>query len=148
MPIKLNLQTAALRICVDRYEQEHIEGRILSQRLCAPMSFRDAGDLVILLDQLMDIQRHPEAFQRVRSFSAHPRMRNIPAALEPEEMLPPELVSAEEGRRLTFRLHVTSRMNSSWQGRIDWLDGSPEQHFDSTLDFLRELEARLSSTPD
>ena len=49
---------------------------------------------------------------------------------------------------MSFLLHVTSRMNSTWQGQVDWLDDSPNLDFDSALVILKELETKLSLLRD
>ena len=143
MPIKLNFQTAALRICVDHAEQSHISGKIIGQRLLTPMAFSDVNELVVRIDLLLDAQNFPQAFQRARSFSPDTKGYCVPAALSPEDMLPAGEVDSAHGEVATFLLNIVTRQHSSWQGFVELLDGSPRQPFSSTLEFLKFLEAKL-----
>lgn len=137
----LNADSAALRVCVNEATPDHIAGQVYSQRLTAPMPFSDLGTLLLRLDQVLDIQNFPQAFQRVRSFT--PKESKVPAAPSPEEGLSPRLVEAQQGTAATFVLHILSRRSSSWQGSLDWLDGSPRQEFTSVLELMKLIEERL-----
>ncbi|MCL1905795.1 MAG: hypothetical protein FWG06_02165, partial [Clostridiales bacterium] len=48
-----------------------------------------------------------------------------------------ETVKAAQGETATFGINVTMRQNTSWQGSIDWLDGSDPTDFISALEFIR-----------
>jgi len=142
MALRFNYHDAALHICVDSTENSIFAGRIVSRRLSAPMSFSDAAHLLLQVDALLDEQAFPQAFQRIRTFSdsgAH----SVPAARTPEEMLPQETVAAARGAVCTFILQVTSRQGATWQGFLDWQDGSPRQNFSSALEFLKLVDDRL-----
>lgn len=137
----VNASCAALRLCVDTAQAGHLSGRVYGQRLTAPLAFGDLGALLLRLDEVLDWQNFPQAFQRPRSFSG--KTSGVPAADSPEEGLPSETVNAAQGEITTLCLSITSRRNSSWQGRVDWLDGTAEDTFESALELVGLLEARL-----
>lgn len=147
MALRFNYTEAAFRICVDTADDSRICGRIASQRLRSPIAFSDINDLIKQLDTIMDVQLFPKAFMSIRSFSDAPPPAQLesPAALSPEEMLDAAVVDSLQGELITFLLHITVRQNASWQGFIEWLDGSPRQNFNSTLEFLRALDLRITS---
>lgn len=142
MATRFNYRAAALRICVDTAENGRVSGRIYSQRLRAPMAFTDVGNLLVQVDTLLDVQKFPQAFQRIRTFTSAPPP-GVPAALSPEEMLSPETVDAAQGERATFLIHITTRQSATWQGFVDWLDGSPKQTFSSALELMKFMDERL-----
>ena len=147
MSLKLNYTASAFRVCVDQVDGRYLSGRVASQRLKAPVPFSDVNHLLSQLDATMDAQQFPKAFQQLRTFSAEESgasPQELPAALSAEEMMPEESVSALCGEKATFLLQITMRRNASWQGFVDWMDGTPRQQFDSTLEFLNALDRHLT----
>jgi len=141
LSVKLNYTAAALRVCVDRNENGHLIGRVVSQRLSQPIHFSDVAHLILQVDAVLDEQKFPQAFQRIRTLSpaAAPE---VPAAQRKEEMLSQQEVEGAEGALGTFQIHITTRQHASWQGFADWLDGSPRQNFESTLELIKFIAAR------
>lgn len=137
----LSAPSAAVRVCVNDAEPGRISGLVYSQRLTAPMPFADLGSLLLRLDEVLDKQNFPQAFQKSRSFSA--KESSVPAAKTPEQGLSPEEVEGAHGKVYTFVLHILSRRSSSWQGSADWLDGNCPQEFDSALELMRLIEEHV-----
>ena len=141
MALRLSYDTAALRVCVDQALDGRIRGRIVSQRLSAPIVFSDVTDLILQAEGVMDAQKFPQAFQRIRTF-APGSGPDVPAAQTREEMTPQETVAAARGAQDTFLIHVDTRQNATWQGAVDWLDGSPKQNFESILELIKFVDQR------
>ena len=142
MSIRLSYQEAAIRVCVDHAEAERLSGRLFSQRLSAPLAFHDISELFVTVDTLLDAQNYPQSFMQIRSFTGKSE-RDVPAARSKEELTDAQDVNAERGACATFILQIRSRRNATWQGDIDWLDGSPRERFDSILAMVKLLTARL-----
>ena len=143
MPIRFNYQSAALKVCVDRMENGAFCGQVVGQRLSAPITFSDVNEFFAKVDALLDVQKFPQAFQSMRVFeSEHPV--EVPAALSEEEMSVREEVEGARGACATFLFQVTTRQNASWQGYIDWLDGSSKQFFNSSLEFIKFVVQKIS----
>lgn len=142
MSIRLNYEESALRICIDRVEQGCLSGRLYGRRLSAPLSFFDVSDLILKVDALLDAQNFPQAFSQIRSFTEKSELE-IPAVRERKELSDATSVEAAQGERATFSLQISSRQNATWQGDVDWLDGSPRQHFTSSLALVKLMAARL-----
>lgn len=135
----------ALRICVDRLHQGAIEGRVFSSRLTAPLVFTDWSNLVLRLERIFDQQKLPQAFQGARTFlyDVH-GMENI-ASGDTAAGMSMELVRAQYGQLSTFDMVVVTRRYSSWQGWVDWLDGSVRQPFTGVLELLHIMEEKVRS---
>ena len=138
---KIDHQNGAIRICVDRMEGNRAGGRVLSQRLTAPMVFSDLGSLLLQLESLLERQNFPQAFQRMRSFTKE--TPEYPAGLLPEGAMAAEAVTAARGETATFVLRVLTRQNATWQGVLEWLEGERRDRFSSDLEFLKLLEQDL-----
>ena len=137
----LNAPYAALRVCVNETGPGRVSGLVYSQRLTAPIAFSDLGTLLLRVDEVLDVQKFPQAFQKGRSFSA--RESHVPAAHSPEGGLSAVEVDAQRGDIATFAVQILSRRNSSWQGRVDWLDGETPQEFESALELMRLIEEKV-----
>lgn len=142
MAIRFNYQTSALRVCVDAVENGRISGRIVGQRLSESLPFSDVSDFIAKVDVLLDMQVYPQAFRKLRSFTAK-EQPHVPAAMTESDMMADADVEAAHGKLSTFRVQIFTRQNADWQGRIDWLDDSPAAMFDSTLEFIKLTADRI-----
>ena len=145
--MKLNHYMAFLRVAIDEYEEGRIEGNVYSQRLKEPIHFKHAADLLLQIEDLLDEQDFPRAFQKKRTFGKTPQKHaaNGGEADEGDEEgnMTEEAVNQAEGKVATFALNVITRQNTSWQGFLDWLDGSPRIAFNSDLELLSKIMERL-----
>lgn len=140
---QINHGSNAVRVCVDSTQGGHLSGRIYSRHISEPLSFSDAGNLVLMVEDILDAQNFPQAFQRARMFVAREPAVS-PVANTPEDCLSADAVLAASGDKATFEVTVLSRQSSTWQGFIDWLDGNPPLPFSSDLEFLRLVDERIS----
>lgn len=136
---------SSLRVCVDRLSHYTVAGRVFSRRLVEPMKFEDMSSLFLRLEQLFDRQNFPQAFQRTRVVVRDTLWQDTTAAGLAEGMSE-ETVNAQRGEMLTFTILVVSRRNATWQGSVDWLDGSGKQEFSSSLELLRLVDEKLTES--
>jgi hypothetical protein len=153
-PLRLNYNSAKLRICVDSTDGSAISGRVFSQRLKDVILFADLNSLVLRLDRLMDEQNYPQAFQRKRTFRTAvapslPKQKNgedgeaLAGETDDCPYMDEETVARARGEKATFVLQVLSRQNTNWQGYVDFLDGAGNREFESELGFLALVNAML-----
>ncbi len=146
MPAQMNHSDAVFRVCVDEISEGRIRGHVVSRRLTAPISFQDVGDFLIKLEELMDRQNFPQAFERTRTFRPRPAgASHVPAADGMEGGMSKEEVEEERGAVATFALFVITRRNTTWQGIVDWLDGSPRSDYSSVLELIKLIDERVSN---
>lgn len=140
---KFNHAAAGFRICVDESQCGRISGRVFSQRLLAPISFSDISDLLLKLEEVLDVQKFPQAFERTRSFAEIHLCDPSVIAEDLDHGMSRETVEAQSGAFGTFLLFVITRRNTTWQGSLDWLDGSPRVHYNSVLELLKLADQRV-----
>jgi hypothetical protein len=140
----LNYQEASLCVCIDDRTNGGLCGRIVGRRLSSAIFFSDVSDFIIQVDALLDAQNFPQAFQRIRSFTDK-ELPDVPAVMTRDKIAAPDDIDAIKGSVATFALQISSRRNASWQGFIDWMDGSQKQFFSSTLELLKFVDARLQA---
>lgn len=142
MPANLTHSNAALRVCIDKVQDDGISGRVFSRRLTAPLPFSDIGSMLLKLEAVLDRQNFPQAFQRTRTFTAG-KHTSVPAAASLDEGMSAEEVAAATGALATFVIYVITRRSTTWQGRVDWLDGSPPEAFSSVLELIKLIDQHL-----
>ena len=143
MAIKMNYITSALQVCIDKLEGDSVCGRVLGQRVSAPIEFNDIGDFLLKIDTLLDAQNFPQAFERHRTFFAGYK-RQVPAAEGNAPGLSAEEVTAARGEIATFTLHVVTRFGSTWQGFIQWAGSSERKDFHSALELVKQIDEYVS----
>lgn len=117
------------RICVDQASG----GQVYSRRLEEPFSFADLGDLMVKLERILERQDYPQSAQVIRTFRAGERRPEHPGL--PDGGMTWETVRQARGARMTFDLLILSRRRATWQGYIQWSDGT-RTHFENDLSFL------------
>ena len=137
---------AVLRICVDGVSDHAASGRVFSCRLVEVMEFSDLSSLFLRLEQLFDRQNFPQAFQRTRMIVRDTLLQEAAAAADASAGMSDKLVNAQRGVIATFDLRVISRRNTTWQGSVDWLDGSERQEFFTSLELLRLVDEKLAGS--
>ena len=137
--------STAIRVCVDEVTDAHIMGKICCAQVNRPIEFSDLGSLLLTMEDIFDKRGYPDAFQRKRRFLSGDDAND---RVTKEDILKSkdyrELIPNDEGKCDTFLVFVLSRCNSSWQGRIEWIDGSEPKFFDSALEFLRLVDEHLT----
>jgi hypothetical protein len=143
--MKLNPYMAYLRVAVDEYDDGRIAGHVYSQRLKEPIRFKDTADLLLQIEELLDEQNFPRAFQKKRTFGKAAQ-KHAASAMDNEgegETMGAEQVDQVRGAVATFALNVITRQNTSWQGYLDLLDGSAKKAFNSDLELLSMIMGEL-----
>ncbi|NLT57574.1 MAG: hypothetical protein GXX99_01255 [Clostridiales bacterium] len=140
---KFNYREATFRICIDRYQGGRMEGRVYSERLKSPICFSDWGSLLLQLDDVMDLQRQPQAFLKQREFGE--TAPSIPSGLADPALpyMDRETVTAAQGTLLTLLVNVISRQHASWQGVAEVVGAEGRHPFSSDMELLLFIEGRL-----
>ena len=139
---------SAIRVCIDRLSGMEIGGRAYCPQLEKPIVFEDLGIFLLMVDRALDHRGYPLAFQQKRGFGAeygtqeYQRfVKEIKPLRQHEQVID---ASAKRGEICTFLVHILSRRNCSWQGRIDWIDDGDFDTFNSELEFLRKTGEHLT----
>ena len=137
--------STAIRVCVDEINGTRVSGRAYCAQIDDVFNFRDIDELVLGMEDMFDERGYPDAFQKKRRFVKTPE-NIVPlekkllkqAAMRAKCDIPQNM-----GKRVTILVYVMSRRNSSWQGRIEWIDEGGITSFNSALEFMRLIDAKL-----
>ena len=144
----LNLNLSApnlICVCVDSKEEDNPIGRFYDRLHAQPTEFKGVETLLVKMDALFDELNYPQAATVLRNFEERPRRRQQTERsgserrmpVDRKQLLPAENIVTQRGRAATFVVAVYYRQNSSWQGRVVWMEQGKAQDFDSALDFLK-----------
>ncbi len=137
--------STAIRVCVDDINGSQISGRAYCAQIEKTFHFGDIVELVLEMENIFDERGYPDAFQIKRSF-IQKEHETIPfdQKLEKHKQMRQKCnIPQNMGETATFLVYVMSRRNSSWQGRVEWLNDGEITSFDSALQFLRLADSKL-----
>lgn len=121
-------------VCIDRYEQRVLCGRLYHPCIKGCEPFRSAVEFLKRMEELLDGMRFPQSFLANRVFRS-------PAELAGERL---ENAPLPKGGLATFDLKVLFRQNASWQGSVAWREGQSEESFRSVLELLLMMDSAVS----
>lgn len=132
-------------ICIDVVSEGEYSGRIYHKYAEGAVLFKESGQMISILDHLFDELDYPQASTRYRSFQK--QNKGGPTSPSKKKDMP-QIHTAEEivenrGKEATFILHVQYRQNSTWQGKLIWVEAEDEERFCSVLEFLKLLDSAL-----
>lgn len=119
------------KICVDSYEDRVLKGRLYNSFSQTPIFFNSTMEFLLQMENLMNKTECPEPFSKVRIFQQIQAPSSEPARESKEY---PDAVC-------TFMIRVLFRQNTSWQGRITWMNENREECFRSVLELLLLIDS-------
>lgn len=133
-------------ICVDHVENGEYSGRIFHKYKSEGITFKESSQVISILEELFNQINYPQASTKYRSFQKEDRKKN--ETVRRREPVKPvqtaEEVLNHKGGKGTFILHVQYRQNSTWQGKVIWVEEELEEEFCSVLELLKLLDSALA----
>ncbi|MBQ9424396.1 MAG: hypothetical protein IJU42_00435 [Erysipelotrichaceae bacterium] len=129
----------AVVLCIDRYTNVW-KGRIYHHFRKDPVLFENGTEMLERMEDLYDALRFPSPGNNERHFVERkeiPMEEEMTRVLEDEEMLD------MHGDLGTFIIRVQHRQNSSWQGRITWVEEDKTLYFRSVWEMMKLIEEAL-----
>ncbi len=142
-------------LCVDGYTGYDLEGEFYHGYSSEPVIFRNAGELLNRLENLFDLLQFPYAATNFRDFSDEKKTKPKKEAERPQNftwkkeerkrVMSDKEILSKHGDEGTFIVRVQQRQNSSWQGRITWVDEDKTVFFRSVWEMMKLIDAALAS---
>lgn len=145
---RYRVNTAApnlVNICIDVLSEGEYSGRIYDKYEKEAVLFGESGQMISILDRFFDTLDYPQASTRYRSFQKPKKGEKSPVRKKETlvQVHTAEEILAHRGKKATFILHVQYRQNSTWQGKLIWVEAEDEEQFCSVLEFLKILDCAL-----
>lgn len=128
----------ALRICINSLDpgSGEIQGIICGIALECMYPFCGSGELLLLIDKLLDQIGKPQASRKVRSFKSPGGQHDGGYKSNPVRYHESEEIAAVKGSLETKDVFFISRFRSTWQGIVKDQEGNSLGRFNSDLEFL------------
>ena len=146
-PLRINAAAPNLvNLCIDHLSDGEYSGRIYHKYVKDPLPFNESGQMIAILDKFFDEINYPQASTKYRTFQKKKKGQDVASVRYQEEKK--QIQTAEDilqsrGKEATFILHVQYRQNSTWQGKLTWLEEEDEELFSSVLELLKLLDSAI-----
>ena len=131
-------------VCVQRVDQHEFSGVFHHAYDRDPVPFSSEVELLIRLDEFFDSLKFPFSATSSRNFIRH---ANTPTDMITEEdrVMEDKDILMNHGEVGTFIIRVQQRQNSSWQGRITWVDEDKTVYFRSVWEMMKLIDEALDT---
>lgn len=127
----------ALLVCID--STKATAGRVYCRYLRAPLEFCGMEQFIAIADDFYDAVQDPKPFVKERTFCDTIKTYGF----EKEQVMSKEEMLENTGKECTFVIHVTSRQNATWQGKIHWAEKDVTKNFRSALEMVKLIDSAL-----
>ena len=148
----------AVVLCVDRVEEGMgFAGRGYHAYSAEPFRFDEPAQILRAMESLYDAMSFPFPNTTMRTFgaghaagtgAAHPRTAGRPAPEERTTIMSDKELLEKHGDLGTFIVRVQQRQNSTWQGRITWMDEDKSVNFRSIWEMVHLIEEAIGPADD
>ena len=134
-------------LCVDRAEVSRFSGRFYHAYSREAVAFTSMDGAIFKLEQLYDCLNFPHPTTDSRSFGEK-GMKMGQRRLERKREMSDEELLNRHGDLGTFIIRVQHRQNSSWQGRITWMDKNKTVYFRSIWEMIKLVAGALDTVSE
>ena len=127
--------------CVNKYSGRFIRGELYNSYSKEPYRYDDIIEMLQIMEELYDTLQFPMSSTESRFFfnkKQNLKRKGMTRLMQDEMMLD------KRGEKGTFIIQVQYRQNSSWQGKIVWVEKNETQHFRSALELIKLMDGALS----
>lgn len=133
-------------LCVDRMESGEPAGRCYHAYSREGTAFENMDKALTEMEALYDRLRFPYPATSPRSFTG--RRRKAENGQERTRIMKDEELLNMHGDLGTFLVRVQHRQNSSWQGRVTWMEENKTVNFRSVWEMIKLVEEALDTVSE
>lgn len=130
-------------LCVDRMEGDRMGGRFYHSYSREPVVFQTMDEAFMEMERLYDDLHFPYPGNIPRTFGES--QRGAVSGQERTKIMKDEELLNMHGDLGTFIVRVQHRQNSSWQGRITWMEEDKTVCFRSVWEMIRLIAGALDT---
>ena len=138
-------------VCVDKAEHRELSGRFFHSYSRECLTFNNLEHLLFQMEQLFNTLRFPFPSTNERVFAGSENSGSDNKA-EPagriketkqEKIMNDDELLKQHGELGSFIIRVQHRQNSSWQGRITWMEKNQTVYFRSVWEMMKLIESAI-----
>ena len=133
-------------LCVNRNDSGELSGEFYHSYSETPVPFRGVGQMTLRMEQLYDWLRFPYPGCSNRSFGEEKKLTRMKH--ERKRIMADDKLLAKHGDIGTFIVRVQHRQNSSWQGRITWMEEDRTIQFRSVWEMIKLIESAVDTVSE
>ena len=130
-------------LCVDGAEGQSINGRLYHGYRREALPVRNIEQLLFEMEHFYDSINYPHPGTSSRTFQH--RTEQTRHTAERARIMSDEELLSRHGDLGTFIIRVQHRQNSSWQGRITWMDEDKTVYFRSMWEMLKLIDSAVGT---
>lgn len=130
-------------LCVDRACGRDLSGVLWHSYSTAPEPFENIEQMTRRMERLYDWLRFPFPGNSDRTFGDEKRPEIVTE--ERKKIMSDEKLLQKHGDLGSFIVRVQHRQNSSWQGRITWMEEDRTINFRSVWEMIKLIESAVNT---
>ena len=130
-------------LCVDRTREGRPCGRLYHSYSRRAAVFSSMDEIVFRMEYLYDYLNYPYPGTSTRTFGQG--RKKIGPGQERRKLMKDEELLGMHGDLGTFIVRVQYRQNSSWQGRITWMEGDQTLSFRSIWEMVKLIASAVDT---
>ena len=135
-------------LCVESSHEGELKGCFWHSYSHTPVPFNGIGQMTLRMEMLYDYLRFPFPGNNERTFGLEKQVTRL--TKERKRIMTDEELLSKHGDIGPFIVRVQHRQNSSWQGRITWMEEDRTVQFRSVWEMIKLIESAVDivSSPD
>lgn len=130
-------------LCINKIEGPHWQAQLYHGYSREPIQVHSVEELVFSLEKIYDYLNFPHATTDGRIFQGEKKQAQ--RTPERKKVMQDEELLSKHGDLGTFIIRVQHRQNSSWQGRVTWMDQDKTMYFRSIWELIKLVESALDT---
>ena len=130
-------------LCVENMEGSQMKGCFYHSYSMEAVPFHSVDQLLFELERFYDSMNFPYSTVNGRSFQKNQKTGN--SGQGRSKIMSDENLLSRHGELGTFIIRVQHRQNSSWQGRITWMEKNKTLYFRSIWEMIKMIASALDT---
>ena len=128
-------------LCVNGSNEGDLSGVFYHSYSTEAVPFSGIGQMVLRMEKLYDYLRFPYPGTNSRTFGEEKKLTRLTE--ERKKIMSDDALLSKHGDIGTFIVRVQHRQNSSWQGRITWMEEDKTIQFRSVWEMIKLIESAV-----
>ena len=133
-------------LCVNAVSGGRVQGVLYHSYSRDPVPFSNMGEMTFAMERVYDALKFPHPSTNTRTFV--PAKSAGEVFQERSRIMSDESLLSKHGDIGTFIVRVQHRQNSSWQGRITWMEEDKTVCFRSIWEMIKLIENAVDTVSD
>lgn len=133
-------------LCINAVNGGDLSGEFYHSYSERSVPFCGIGQMMLRMEKLYDYLRFPFPGTNFRSFGEEKKLTRLTE--ERKKIMTDDALLSKHGDIGTFIVRVQHRQNSSWQGRITWMEEDKTIQFRSVWEMIKLIESAVDTVSE